>query len=89
MKIGSKAWVMFMRKIYFFSITLIILSLVSWFLMWRTESLDSTLLLVLINIFFLPSIAVVCIMHLLSIFEPIHEAPNWKLVFKQLNNNGE
>jgi hypothetical protein len=84
MKPGSKGWMHFMKKIYCFSEGLLILSLVAKFLLWHVPELKSPFLVSITNVCLMTGVFNLAIMHVLAMFEPIHQKPNWAAVYPEL-----
>ena len=86
MKIGSKAWVMFMRKIYFTSESILVFCLTIKFMVWQQiiETGGFTDLFLKIGIIFFTFI--VASFYFLSLFDQHQqkEKVNWSKVFPQL-----
>ena len=83
MKPGSKAWKMFMRKIYQWSISIGVLGLTFHYLNLRSED-PSALIKITTTIMIFVGVIFYCIIWFLSGFEPIQEEPNWELVYPEL-----
>lgn len=84
MKPGSKAWMHFMKKIYCFSEGLLILSLVAKFLQWHAPDLKSPFMVSITNVFLMVGVFNLAIMHVLAMFEPLYQKPNWATVYPEL-----
>ncbi len=84
MRPGSKGWILFMKKIYCFSEGLLILSLVAKFLLWQMPELKSPFMVSFTNITLMIGAFNFAIIHVLAMFEPIHQRPNWAAVYPEL-----
>ena len=86
MRPGSKGWIMFMKKIYFFSLSLVIICLTFDFLVWQKMLTIHFVFEILLKIVFWISISVLILFEFLAIFNPynITSKPNWALVYPQL-----
>lgn len=83
MKPGSKAWKMFIQKIYRFSISIGVLGLTFKFIEWKSGDSEGAMSyissgMVIIGVLFYS------IIQFLSGFAPINEDPNWELVYPEL-----
>lgn len=87
MRPGSKAWTMFMKKLYCFSEGLLIFSLVAKFLLWQMPELKSPIIVSLTNVSILTGVFNLAIIYLISMFEPVHVKPDWAIVYPQLRGN--
>jgi hypothetical protein len=84
MRPGSKGWILFMKKIYCFSEGLLILSLVGKFLLWQMPELKSSFMVSITNVSLMVGVFNLAIVHVLAMFEPIHQQPKWDLVYPEL-----
>jgi len=84
MRPGSKGWIHFMKKIYCFSEGLLILSVVVKFLFWQMPELKSPFMVSITNVFLMVGVFNLAIVHVLAMFEPIHQQPRWDLVYPEL-----
>ena len=73
----------FMKKIYCFSEGLLILSLVAKFLLWHEPELKSPFLESITNVSLMVGVFNVAIMHVLAMFEPVYQKPNWAAVYPE------
>ena len=89
MKPGSKAWMMFMKKLYCFSEGILIFSLVSKFLLWQMPELKSPIIVSLTNVSIMTGVFNLAIIYLISMFEPVHLRPDWAIVYPQLRGTKE
>lgn len=83
MKPGSKAWKIFMRKIYHWSISIGVLGLTFHYLNLRSED-PSAIIKITTTIMIFVGVIFYSIIWFLSGFEPIQEEPNWELVYPEL-----
>jgi len=72
------------RILYRVSISAIIACLVARYLMWQMPPNDPGTAISVINVFLYPAAFIVAIVHLLAIFEPLRENPDWSLVYPEL-----
>jgi hypothetical protein len=84
MRPGSKGWILFMKKIYCFSEGLLILSFVGKFLLWQMPELKSPFMVSITNVSLMVGVFNLAIVHVLAMFEPIHQQPKWDLVYPEL-----
>ena len=84
MRPGSKGWILFMKKIYCFSEGLLILSVVGKFLLWQMPELNSPFMGSMTNVSLMVGVFNLAIIHVLAMFEPIHQQPNWAAVYPEL-----
>jgi hypothetical protein len=84
MRPGSKGWIHFMKKIYCFSEGLLILSFVGKFLLWQMPELKSPFMVSITNVSLMVEVFNLAIVHVLAMFEPIHQQPKWDLVYPEL-----
>lgn len=87
MKPGSKSYIAFMRKIYFFSIAVGVLGLTGKFYLWSFPESYSKILNTLVIIALIWGTFFYCLFQILSLFEPEEEEYNWELVFPELALN--
>jgi hypothetical protein len=83
MKLGSKAWKMFMQKVYRWSISVGVLGLTFHYMNGRTEE-PSLIFGLVAKVMVVFGITFYSIIWFLSGFEPIHEEPKWELVYAEL-----
>lgn len=82
MKPGSKSYFMFMRRIYWFSIAIIVMDIPPILIALTNGNNpwnDPT-----VSLFLTPGLIIIGVIHFLSAFEPIAEKPRWDRVFPEL-----
>ena len=77
------------RILYRASISAIIVCLVVRYLMWQMPPDDPGTAISVINVFLYPAAFIVAMVHLLVIFEPLREKPDWGLVYPELKRRRE
>ncbi|MFN5878469.1 MAG: GldL-related protein [Flavobacteriales bacterium] len=81
MKLGSRSFYAFMRRIYWFNIAYLTIGIPLLFCDVLKVDLP-----VNYSIFLTPGILIVSIFHFIAAFEPIHERNQWEKVYPQLKD---
>ena len=84
MKATTKPAISIFRILYRISLAAIIVCLVVRYLMWQMPAYDPATAIFASNFVLYPAAFIVAMVHLLAIFEPLGEKPDWSLVYPEL-----
>ena len=84
MKVGSKAYIQLLKRIYFINKAILMTGILIKLYHWETSTFEDSTTNFITMMIITIALVVMALFEFLAIFEPIHQKPNWELVYPEL-----